>query len=43
MPIKLTIGRQPGYLRFELTGKRVLGEFGAEMAGLWTEVASRPG
>jgi len=39
MPIKLATQRQPGYLRFELTGKRVLGEFGTEMAKLWPEVA----
>ena len=39
MPIKLTTERCPGYLRFELAGKRVLGEFGTQMAKVWPEVA----
>jgi len=39
MPIELSIEQHDGYLRFELTGKRVLGEFGPEMLGVWSRLA----
>jgi hypothetical protein len=39
MPIDLKIEQRDGYLRFELTGKRVLGEFGPEMLGVWSRLA----
>lgn len=39
MPIKLVTKRLPDHLRFELTGRRVLGEFATEMTRIWPEVA----
>jgi len=39
MSIDLTIEQREGYLRFELRGKRVLGEFGPEMLGVWSRLA----
>jgi hypothetical protein len=39
MSIDLSIEQREGYLRFELRGKRVLGEFGPEMLGVWSRLA----
>jgi len=39
MPIELSIEKRDGYPRFDLTGKRVLGEFGPEMLGVWSRLA----
>ena len=39
MPIELSIEMRDGYLRFDLTGKRMVGEFAAEMPKIWARIA----
>jgi hypothetical protein len=39
MPIELSMEMRDGYLRFDLTGKRVVGEFAVEMLKIWERIA----
>lgn len=39
MPIQLALQPMDGYLRFEVTGVRIRGEFAREMLGVWQKVA----
>lgn len=39
MPIQLTVQPHRDYLRFEVSGTRVQGEFGVEMLKVWQRVA----
>ena len=39
MPIQLALQPRDGYLRFEVTGMRIRGEFAREMLGVWQRVA----